>query len=82
MSRETERLVEVAGVLGHRINNALKEVIPPEAQVHLLNAQRELLTALFLIYEHQLGGRRPVSRAPARRRPAARRPRVTRIRVE
>lgn len=83
MTRETERLVEVAGVLGQRLNGALKDVIPPEAQAHLLNAQRELLTALFLIYEHQIGARRTESRAaPARRRVASRRPRVTRIRVD
>jgi hypothetical protein len=29
-------------------------VVPPAAQVHLLNAQRELITALMLIYEHRV----------------------------
>ncbi len=79
MSRETERLVEVAAMIGRRLNTAVKDVVPPEAQVHLLNAQRELLTALFLIYEHQSGARRP---APtSRRRPRAR-DRVQRIEIE
>jgi hypothetical protein len=50
--------------------------------VHLLNAQRELITALMLIYEHRVttpppGGRRRVTdgasrRVPVRRRPSAR----------
>jgi hypothetical protein len=59
----------------------VRDVIPPDAQHHLLNAQRELLTALVLIYEHQAGTRRQATR----RRSAARRttrPRVTRIKIE
>jgi len=55
-------------------------MVPPRAQVHLLNAQRELITALMLIYEHRVtaapGGRTRSTRAagqgsrtaPARRR--------------
>ena len=83
MSRETERLIEVASLIGSRLNTAVKDVIPPEAQVHLLNAQRELLTAVFLIYEHQVGGRRPGAPAPAPRRARApRKPRVQRIDIE
>ena len=79
-----ERLAEVAGFLGQRLNSALKDVIPAEAQLHLLNAQRELLTAVFLIYEHQLGARRttPARRASPRRSPARRKTRVTKIRVD
>ncbi len=81
MTRETERLVEVATMIGQRLNSAVKDVVPPEAQVHLLNAQRELLTAVFLIYEHQVGARRP---APSKERRARspRRPRVQRIEIE
>lgn len=71
MSPDTERWIELATDLGHKLNTAVKDVIPPEAQVHLLNAQRELLTALFLIYEHQ-SGRRPAAPAPRRRAPRAR----------
>jgi hypothetical protein len=83
MTRDSERLAEMAGFLGQRLNSALKDVIPPEAQVHLLNAQRELLTAVFLIYEHQVGARRSaVTRSPARRRATSRGARVTRIRVD
>jgi hypothetical protein len=81
MSSEGERWVEVATMIGQRINSTLKDVVPPEAQMHLLNAQRELLTALFLIYEHQAGARRPEPgpAAPRRRtRSAARSSRASR----
>jgi hypothetical protein len=89
VSPDGEKLAEMAGFLGQRINSALKDVIPPEAQLHLLNAQRELLTAIFLIYEHQVttrrggGARGEGERPPARRRGTSSRPsRVTRIRVD
>ena len=62
--------------LGQRVSSLLRDVVPPDAQQHLLNAQRELLTALFLIYEHQAGARR----TPTRRQVRSRRPpRLTRI---
>jgi hypothetical protein len=39
----------------------MTDMVPPAAQVHLLNAQRELITALMLIYENRVttptGGR-------------------------
>jgi hypothetical protein len=85
VTRETERLVEVATLIGQRLNSAVQDVVPPEAQVHLLNAQRELLTALFLIYEHQVGVRRPGQPATTRRARATRttrRPRVQHIEIE
>jgi hypothetical protein len=86
VSGETERLVEVATLIGQRLNSAVKDVVPPEAHVHLLNAQRELLTALFLIYEHQAGARRPEpepTRARRTRAPKApRRSRVQRIEID
>ena len=91
MTGETERLIEMAGELGRRVNRALGDAIPAEAQRHLLTAQKELLTALFLIYEHQVGERRPgppATRATGARRsaPAARpgdsRPRVQRIDIQ
>ncbi len=82
MSRETARLVEVAALIGQRLNSAVKDVVPPEAHQHLLNAQRELLTALFLIYEHQAGARRSTRPATSRRRPAQGGPRVRRIQIE
>lgn len=77
-AREAERWLELARELGEKVAGAVRDVVPPEAQAHLLNAQRELLTALFLIYEHQAGGRRgqpPGEEARPRRR-------VTRIDVD
>lgn len=95
MSSETERLAELLGEVGHRLGGALGEFVPPEAHRHLLNAQRELLTALFLIYEHQVGARRdtapeepaenvPPAPRPRRRRSSSSAPRrrVTRIDVD
>jgi hypothetical protein len=55
--------------------NSLGELVPPEAQLHLLNAQRELLLAIAVIIEHNSGRtpRRPRPRktttTPASRRP-------------
>jgi hypothetical protein len=86
MSNETERFVEVATMIGQRLNSAVKDVVPPEAHAHLLNAQRELLTALFLIYEHQAGARRrepdPSTTKRTRSTRAQRRPRVQRIEID
>ncbi len=74
MSRDGERLIELVNELGTRVSNLLTDMVPPAAQVHLLNAQRELITALMLIYEHRVttpppGGRRRMTdgnRRPAR----------------
>ena len=66
---ETERIARLAHEFSSRLGGAVKDMIPPEAQHHLLNAQRELLTALFLIYEHQASGRHP---EPPPRRPRTR----------
>ncbi len=77
MSRDGERLIELVSELGARMGNLLSDMVPPSAQVHLLNAQRELITALVLIYEHRVttgSDERPrrggagARRAPARRR--------------
>lgn len=65
---EAERLAKLAHEFSTRIGGAMKDMIPPEAQHHLLNAQRELLTALFLIYEHQAAARRPEPAPQQRRR--------------
>jgi hypothetical protein len=55
--------------------NSLGELVPPEAQLHLLNAQRELLLAIAVIIEHNSGRspRRTRARKPAST-PASRRP--------
>ena len=62
MSRDGEHVIELINELGSRVGHLLSDMVPPRAQVHLLNAQRELITALMLIYEHRVtatpGGRR------------------------
>jgi hypothetical protein len=58
------RLVEEAGHL-------FSEIVPPEAQTHLLNAQRELLLAAAIIVEHN-ATRRPTRPRGARSRSAKR----------
>jgi hypothetical protein len=54
---------------------SLGELVPPEAQLHLLNAQRELLLAIAAIIEHNSSRtpRRPRART-AKGKPASRRP--------
>ena len=54
MSRDGERLIELVNELGTRVSHLLTDMVPPAAQVHLVNAQRELITALMLIYEHRV----------------------------
>ena len=54
MSRDGERVIELVNELATRIGNVLTDMVPPSAQVHLLNAQRELITALVLIYENRV----------------------------
>jgi hypothetical protein len=54
VSRDGEKLIELVNELGARVSHLLTDMIPPAAQVHLLNAQRELITALMLIYEHRV----------------------------
>jgi hypothetical protein len=80
---EQEPWFELAFELGQRIGSLFSDVVPPDAQHHLLNAQRELLTALLLIYEHQAGARRRAAprRVRASSRPT-RQPRLKRIDVE
>ena len=36
----------------HLVSSSFKEVVPPAAQLHFLNAQRELLLAVAAIIEH------------------------------
>jgi len=77
MSRDGERLIETVNELGSRVGHLLSDMVPPAAQVHLMNAQRELITALMLIYEHRVtsapAGRRRAPTAGARSAPARRR---------
>ena len=53
MTRDGERLIELLNELGSRVTHVVSDMVPPAAQVHLLNAQRELITALMLIYENR-----------------------------
>jgi len=78
MTRDGERAIELINELATRVSNVVSEMVPPSAQVHLLNAQRELITALVLIYEHRVtagpaervgSSRRTVRRSAVRRRP-------------
>lgn len=71
MSRDGERLIELLGELGSRAGHVFSDVVPPAAQVHLMNAQRELLTALMLIYENRVSPE-PVARRARRARSARR----------
>ena len=80
MSRDGERAIELINELATRVGNVLTDMVPPRAQVHLLNAQRELITALVLIYEHRVtagpaervgSSGRTVRRSAVRRRPRA-----------
>ncbi len=71
MSRDGERLIELINELASRVSHLLSDMVPPAAQVHLLNAQRELITALMLIYEHRVttappGRARRTTAAPRR----------------
>jgi hypothetical protein len=83
---ESDRILHFAQELSSRLGGAVKDMIPPEAQYHLMNAQREMLTALFLIYEHQAAGRRPSVRPPRRRattgRKSAARERLSKIDIK
>jgi hypothetical protein len=80
MSRDGERLIELINELGSRVSHLLSDMVPPAAQVHLLNAQRELITALMLIYENRVTtppGRGRRGPATARRAASRRSPRRT-----
>jgi hypothetical protein len=75
MSRDGERVIELINELGSRVGHVLSDMVPPAAQVHLLNAQRELITALMLIYENQVRPEPPARRGrrvTSRRRTTAR----------
>jgi hypothetical protein len=85
---ETAGMVDFVLDMGKRLSHALSDGLPEEAKQHLLNAQRELITALVLMYEHQAGTRRaefPARRAAAARRRTAsppRRPRSNKIPID
>ena len=84
MSRDGERAIELVNELATRVGNLLSDMVPPSAQVHLLNAQRELITALVLIYENRVttGGASGTRRPGATRRTARSPRRVRKIPIE
>ena len=65
---------------------ALTDVVPPDAQRHLLNAQRELLLAVILTVEHNAtrmnGGGSPSKTGGSRRRKAASSRRPSRVKLD
>ena len=69
----------------HLLGVTLGDVVPPEAQRHLLNAQRELLLAVVLTIEHN-ASRMSGSGTPAKpgrsRRGAAASRRPSRVKLE
>lgn len=73
MSRDGENVIELINELGSRVGHLLSDMVPPAAQVHLLNAQRELITALMLIYEHRVTSPGGAARAAGVKRSAPRR---------
>ncbi|TMD11607.1 MAG: hypothetical protein E6I27_10570 [Chloroflexi bacterium] len=80
MSRDGERVIELVNELGARVGHLLSDMVPPAAQVHLLNAQRELITALMLIYENRVApepAARRARRARAIRRTTKRDTKIT-----
>ena len=87
MTRDGERLIELINELGSRVTHVVSDMVPPSAQVHLLNAQRELITALMLIYENRVASTPPArtgsTRSSARPAPRRRSPRrVGKIPIE
>jgi hypothetical protein len=73
---------ELALEIGERLGTVVRDVIPPEAQLHLINAQRELLAAIVIMYEHQAAGRRGLPGRERRTPAPARRRRPGRIPIE
>lgn len=55
---ESARLLEFALEMGQRVAGSVGEMLPPEAKRHLMNAQREVIQALVVVYEQQAGARR------------------------
>ncbi len=57
------------GDAGHLMGATVNELLPPDAQIHLLNAQRELLLAVRLTVEHHRRQHAAADGATSRRRP-------------
>jgi hypothetical protein len=82
MSRDGERMIELVNELASRVGHVVSDMVPPAAQVHLLNAQRELITALMLIYENRVAPTPTATRARGARARRRTTKRDTKIPIE
>ena len=75
------RLAQSAGQL---LGIGLSEIVPPEAQKHLFNAQRELLLAAMVTIEHNTsrGTRAPAKRGGKRRSAPKRTRQPSRVEID
>ena len=66
----------IVGDVARLLAASFGELVPPEAQVHLINAQRELLLAIAVVIEHNASRtpRQPRGRRRAATEPGGRRP--------
>jgi hypothetical protein len=55
------------GEAGQLLGSTVDELLPPDAQIHLLNAQRELLLAVKVTVEHHMRHREAADPAERRR---------------
>jgi hypothetical protein len=63
------------------IVESFTEVVPTDAQIHLLNAQRELLLALAIILDHNASRSLSNPRGKAKSKPK-RRPKPSRVTID
>ncbi len=74
----TDSAFVLPGRIIEEASHLLAEVVPPEAQTHLLNAQRELLLAVAITIEHNASRRVSTPRATkstaSRKKASGRRP--------
>ena len=75
------RLAQTAGQL---LGLGFSDIVPPEAQKHLFNAQRELLLAAMVTIEHNTsrGTRAPASRGRKRRSAPKRTRQPSRVEID
>jgi len=79
----TDAAFLLPGRIIEEASHLFTEIIPPEAQTHLLNAQRELLLAVAITIEHNASRRVTSPRATPERRPRARaRKRPSRVELD
>jgi hypothetical protein len=72
----------LADDIGRRLGLVLGDVVPPEAQKHLLNAQRELLLAIVVTVEHNASRGQPTKPGSKRRTRKSASPRPSRVELD